>query len=503
VEKTAKFILHRELSIGAVDPRLYGSFIEHLGRAVYGGIYEPNHPFADEQGFRQDVLNLVHELDVPVVRYPGGNFVSGYNWEDGIGPQADRPRRLELAWRTIETNQFGMNEFVNWCRKARSEPLMAINLGTRGADAARSVVEYCNHPGGTYWSDLRRSHGHSEPHKVKYWCLGNEMDGPWQIGHKTAEEYARAACEAAKVMRWVDPEIELVACGSSGKGMSTFPDWEATVLDHTYDQVDYISLHTYYGNRSGDTRNFLAKSLDMDSFISSVVAVCDYVKAKHRSKKTINLSFDEWNVWYHSNTADQEIPPWTIAPPQLEDAYTFEDALLVGCMLITLLKHADRVKIACLAQLVNVIAPIVTETGGGAWRQTIFYPFSHVSRYGRGTALNLAVHSPVYEDREFDIVPWIEAVGTWNEEAETLTIFAVNRNLEESLPLIGDARDFPGFRVIEQIQMVHSDLKASNSVNQPNTVVPVKAGDAVLEGGVLKVNLPPASWNVIRLGRSV
>jgi alpha-N-arabinofuranosidase len=208
-------------------------------------------------------------------------------------------------------------------------------------------------------------------------------------------------------------------------------------------------------------------------------------------------------VWYHSNTADQEIPPWTIAPPQLEDAYTFEDALLVGCILITLLKHADRVKIACLAQLVNVIAPIVTETGGGAWRQTIFYPFSHVSRYGRGTALNLAVHSPVYEDREFDIVPWIEAVGTWNEEAETLTIFAVNRNLEESLPLIGDARDFPGFRVIEQIQMVHSDLKASNSVNQPNTVVPVKAGDAVLEGGFLKVNLPPASWNVIRLGRSV
>lgn len=421
MEKKAKITLHRGLKIGTVDPRLYGSFIEHLGRAVYGGIYEPGHSTSDEKGFRQDVLSLVQELNVPIVRYPGGNFVSGYNWEDGIGPQANRPRRLELAWRTIETNQFGLNEFISWCRKARSSPLIAINLGTRGVGAARSIVEYCNHPGGTYWSDLRHSHGYPEPHAVKTWCLGNEMDGPWQIGHKTADEYGRAACEAAKVMKWVDSSIELVACGSSGKGMPTFPAWEATVLEHTYDQVDYISLHSYYGNRRGDTRNFLAKSLDMDSFITSVVAVCDYVKAKQGSKKTIFLSFDEWNVWFHSNAADREIPAWSIAPPQLEDVYTFEDALLVGCMLITLLKHADRVKIACLAQLVNVIAPIMTETGGGVWRQTIFYPFSHVSRYGRGSVLNLLVDSPVYVDKEFDNVPCIEAVGTWNEETGSLT----------------------------------------------------------------------------------
>jgi alpha-N-arabinofuranosidase len=499
--KTAKITLHRELQIGTVDPRLYGSFIEHLGRAVYGGIYEPGHLAADEQGFRQDVLNLVRELDVPVVRYPGGNFVSGYNWEDGIGPQASRPKRLELAWRTIETNQFGMNEFIDWCKKAQSEPLMAINLGTRGVDEARAIVEYCNHPGGTSWSDLRKSHGYKEPHKVKYWCLGNEMDGPWQIGHKTAEEYGRVACEAAKVMKWVDPSVELVACGSSGRGMQTFPAWEATVLEHTYNHVDYISLHTYYGNRSGDTRNFLAKSLDMDTFITSVVSVCDYVKAKQRSKKTINLSFDEWNVWYHSNAADRALPPWTIAPPQLEDVYNFEDALLVGCMLITLLKHADRVKIACLAQLVNVIAPIMTENSGTAWRQTIFYPFAHVSKLGRGSAMNLFVSSPIYDDNEFGAVPCIEAVGTWNAEEEIVTIFAVNRDLDETILLQGDARDFNGFRVVEQIQMVHPDLKAANTSTQPNQVLPAHTGDAVLEDGILKANLPPASWNVIRLGR--
>ena len=501
MDKTTKITLHKGLEIGEIDPRLFGSFIEHLGRAVYGGIYEPDHPNADNQGFRQDVLDLIRELDVPVVRYPGGNFVSGYNWEDGIGPKSNRPRRLELAWRTVETNQFGLNEFIDWCKKAQSEPLVAINLGTRGVDEARAIVEYCNHPGGTHWSDLRKSHGYSEPHKVKYWCLGNEMDGPWQIGHKTAEEYGRVACEAAKVMKWVDPSVELVACGSSGRGMPTFPAWEATVLEHTYNHVDFISLHTYYGNRSGDTRNFLAKSLDMDTFINSVISVCDYVKAKQRSKKTINLSFDEWNVWYHSNAADQALPPWTIAPPQLEDVYNFEDALLVGCMLITLLKHADRVKIACLAQLVNVIAPIMTETGGTAWRQTIFYPFAHVSKYGRGSALNLSVQSPVYDDKEFGAVPCIEAAGAWNEEDGMVTIFAVNRDLDEVIPFVGDARDFAGYQVVEQIQMVNPDLKAANTSLQPNKVHPVKAVDAVLEGGILKANLPPASWNVIRLGR--
>lgn len=497
--KKAQVILSKDFTVGKVDRRIYGSFIEHLGRAVYGGIYEPGHPLADEKGFRKDVVELVKELQVPIVRYPGGNFVSGYNWEDGVGPVEKRPRRTELAWRTTETNQVGTNEFAEWAKKVNSEVMMAVNLGTRGIDAARNLVEYCNHSQGTYWSDLRRSHGYAEPHKFKVWCLGNEMDGPWQIGHKTAEEYGRLACETAKAMKWVDPTLELVACGSSSSGMKTFADWEATVLDHTYEHVDYLSLHTYYGNREDDTANFLARSMDMDAFIRSVISICDYVKAKKRSKKTIHLSFDEWNVWYHSNDADKKLEPWSIAPPQLEDIYNFEDALLVGSMLITLLRHADRVKMACLAQLVNVIAPIMTANGGISWRQTIFYPYMHASVYGRGTVLQTLVKSPVYDSKDFTDVPVLDAVALLNEENEDVTVFAVNKDLQDSILCECDLRSFGNYRVAEHIVLEHPDVKAANTMDNPHRVVPHEKGNAAVEDGILKATLSKLSWNVIRL----
>jgi alpha-N-arabinofuranosidase len=500
---TAKITLHPKYTLGEVDPRLYGSFIEHLGRAVYGGIYEPGHPDADGSGFRQDVVRLVQELGVPIVRYPGGNFVSGYDWEDGIGPQAQRPHRMDLAWRTLETNQVGINEFAAWCRQVKAQVMLAINLGTRGVEAARNLVEYCNVAQGTAWSDLRRSHGVDQPHGIQVWCLGNEMDGSWQIGHKTAEEYGRLACETAKVMKWVDPSIQLVVCGSSGRGMPTFPAWEATVLEHTYDQVDYISLHSYYGNRDGNTPAFLARSLDMDRFIKAVIATCDYIKARKRSQKIINLSFDEWNVWFHSNQADQTIEPWTIAPPLLEDNYTLEDALVVGCMLISLLKHADRVKIACLAQLVNVIAPIMTVNRGPAWRQTIFYPFAQASRFGRGMVLDLHPTSPVYPVEDLGDVPYLEAVATLEPDQSALTIFAVNRSLDQVLALEGDLRNLPDYQVIEHLILTDPDPQASNSLAQPKRVVPQANGDARrVEANRLQANLPALSWNVIRLGRS-
>ena len=498
----AQITLAPERLIGVIDPRLYGSFIEHLGRAVYGGIYEPGHSSAGEDGFRTDVIDLIREINVPIVRYPGGNFVSGYDWEDGIGPKDQRPRRLELAWRVIETNQFGTDEFIDWCRKANTEPMLAVNLGSRGLDAARHLVEYCNFPGGTQWSDLRRANGHPDPHNVKVWCLGNEMDGPWQIGHRTADEYGRIAVETAKVMKWVDPTLELVACGSSNRSMSTFASWEATVLDHTYEHVDYLSLHTYYGNRDDNTPNFLAKSIDMDRFISSVVAICDYVQAKKRSNKLMYLSFDEWNVWFHSNAADRAMEPWQIAPPQLEDVYTMEDALLVGAMIITLLRHADRVKMACLAQLVNVIAPIMTANGGPAWRQTIFHPYAQASCFGRGVALDVGVQSAVYDDSEFDAVPYLEAVATWDEANDSLTLFAVNRNLQEALPVEGDIRAFPGYQVVEQTSMHNRDLKATNTQDAPDRVAPTVGGDAQVQDGRLTVTLPAASWNVIRLSKT-
>ena len=496
----AKMIIDKSFRIAEVDKRIYGSFIEHLGRAVYGGIYEPSHPLANESGFRSDVKELVKELDVPIIRYPGGNFVSGYNWEDGVGPVADRPKRLELAWRTVEPNEIGTNEFFQWTREVGSEVMMAVNLGTRGIDAARNLVEYCNHPGGSYWSDLRRSHGVEQPHKIKTWCLGNEMDGPWQIGHKTMHEYGRIALEAAKVMRWVDPDIELVACGSSNTGMTTFPEWEAVTLDHTYDAVDYISLHQYYGNRDNDTENFLALTMDLDHFIHTIKSTCDYIKAKKRSKKTMMLSFDEWNVWFHSNEADSKMEPWQIAPPQLEDIYTFEDALLVGSMLITFLRHADRVRMACLAQLVNVIAPIMTENNGRAWKQTIFYPYMHASRFGRGVSLMPVVNSPKYDSKDFTDVPYLDSAVVYNEENEELTIFAVNRNLNDALELNCDVRSFEGFEIVEHLVMESDDLKTTNSAAEEK-VAPRSGGSAKLDSGIVSANLNKASWNVIRLAK--
>jgi len=495
-----RMIIDREYRIGEVDRRLFGSFIEHVGRVVYGGIYEPGHSTADSHGFRRDVLALVRELGVPVVRYPGGNFVCSFDWEDSVGPVGNRPRRLDLAWRALEPNIFGLNEFMAWTKEAGTEPMMALNLGTRGIQAACDLLEYCNHAGGSYWSDLRRSHGVADPHGIKLWCLGNELDGPWQLGQKTAGEYGRLAYETAKAMRRVDPTLELVACGSSMASMPTFPDWEATVLDHCYDEVDYLSLHAYYGNKSGDLSEYLADSAGMGEHIDSAVAACDFAKAKKRSRKTMMLSFDEWNVWYRAIPGNTLIEPWKVGSPQLEESYDFGDALVVGCLLITLLKRAGRVKIACLAQLVNAIAPISTVNGGPAWRQSIFYPFLHASRYARGISLDLRMESPVYESRRYGPVPCVDAAATVDEESGRIAVFAVNRSIEEHADAEIRLGGYENWKVVERIELASADPTASNTADRPDAVVPrSKGGKARVEGGRLRMVLAPLSWNVILL----
>lgn len=502
--KQATIVLDRDFAIGAVDKRLYGSFIEHLGRAVYEGIYEPSHPTADANGFRQDVIDLVKKLHMPIVRYPGGNFVSGFNWEDSVGLKDQRPARLDLAWFTTETNEVGLHEFADWAKAADTEIMYAVNLGTRGPDDARNAVEYANHKAGTYFSDLRRKNGAKEPFGIKLWCLGNEMDGPWQMGQKTAYEYGRAANEAAKMMKWVDSSIELVACGSSSSQMPTFGAWEAEVLDLCYENVDYLSLHRYYGNPTNDTPSFLARSMDMDDFIRTVVSICDYVGGKKHSKKKVHLSFDEWNVWYHSQQQDQDIlkrDRWGRSLPLLEDVYNFEDALLVGSMLITLLRNADRVKVACMAQLVNVIAPIMTRAGGGVWVQTIYWPLLHASKYGRGTALRPVVKSPAYDCKDYEQVPLLDATATVADDG-SVTLFAVNRDMVEDLSLTCDLRAFGGLKVEEHIVLHHDDVKAINTEAQPDTVSPVTLQNSAIDGGTLIAALPALSWNVIRLSRA-
>lgn len=513
--RNVSVLLDREFEIGETDPRLFGAFVEHLGRCIYGGLYEPGHPEADEKGFRKDVLALVRELAPTIMRYPGGNFVSGYNWEDAVGPVEDRPRRLDLAWMSTETNEFGTNEFIDWCRAADIEPMLAVNLGTRGGDAARNLVEYCNHPSGTAWSDMRRAHGWEKPHDVKFWCLGNEMDGPWQMESKTATEYGRIAVEAAKMMRWTDPSIELAACGSSGRTMETFGEWEKEVLDHTFDHIEFISLHTYLNNYGDDTASFLASPDLMDNFIEEVVAIADAVSARRRSSKRIMLSFDEWNVWYRTRRgrANRVKEDWPVAPPILEEVYNMQDALAFGGACISLLNHADRVRSACLAQLVNAIAPILTETGGPAWRQTIFWPFADFSNLGRGHVLRTQIDSPSYEadyldprgadEHRFPMaeVPYLKLSAVGGEGGETLTLFALNRHLSEDMPLSIDARGYGGMSVETATTLHDSDLMAVNTKDNPDRITPSKLESVKVEGDKITATLPPASWSVIRLKR--
>jgi alpha-N-arabinofuranosidase len=504
--------MDRDFIIGRTDPRLFGAFVEHLGRCVYGGIYEPGHPTADAKGFRQDVLALVKELGPTIMRYPGGNFVSGYNWEDGVGPVDKRPARLDLAWFSTEPNSFGTNEFMDWCRAAGVEPMLAVNLGTRGGDAARNLVEYCNHPGGTSWSDLRRAHGWEKPHGVKFWCLGNEMDGPWQMEHKTASAYGEVAREAAKMMRWVDPTIELAACGSSARNMPSFGHWEDTVIGHTFDHADYISLHTYLNNYKEDTAAFLACPDLMDRFIDEVVAIADSVAARRRSTRRMMLCFDEWNVWYRTRRkrADRVKEGWPVAPPILEEIYTMEDALAFGGACISLLNHADRVKAACLAQLVNVIAPIMTETGGAAWRQSIFFPFAQMSRFGRGKVLRAQVYSETYDSSYYDPrgtdeltfpvlgVPYLKLAAVANE-AGGLSLFLLNRDLTREMDVRLEARSFGRLTVREALELRHDDLRATNTRDAPERVKPAPLQGVKADGGDISVTLKPASWNVIDL----
>lgn len=494
---TAHVVIDRDFTLSDIDRRLFGAFVEHMGRCVYTGIFEPGHPQADEQGFRKDVLALTRELGATIVRYPGGNFVSGYDWEDGVGPVEARPKRLDLAWGTLEPNTFGTNEFIDWCRKAEIEPMFAVNLGTRGIDDARRFVEYCNHPGGTMLSDLRRSHGYEQPHRIKYWCLGNEVDASWQIGAKRAPEYGLLAQEAAKVMLATDPTIKLTACGSSYRAMETFARWEYEVLDRCFKEADFISLHTYFDYKPDTSEDYLSNLAVLDAYISEVVAVADAVAATRRSPKRIMLAFDEWNGWVRTRTRGLEQllqPGWPEHPRLVEEVYTAQDALLIGGALITLLNHADRVKVACLAQLVNVLGPIMTEPGGPAWRQTIFHPFALTSRLARGKVLRTAIGEEANE------TPHLHHCATYDASSSQLCLLVLNGSVDGEAELKFDLRGFgQAFVVGEAHELHHPDLQAANTKEQPDTVVPQPLSGIEVSEHRVTLRLKPSSWNIVAL----
>jgi alpha-N-arabinofuranosidase len=489
--KNAKLYLEKEFEISRTDDRLFSSFLEHLGRAIYSGIYEPGHPEADEQGFRKDVIALIRELGVDHVRYPGGNFLSGYDWKDGIGPKENRPRRLDLAWKTIESNRFGIDEFYDWSKKAGTKIMASVNMGTGTPKDAGQMVEYCNYPGGTYWSDLRAKNGHKDPMNIRLWCVGNEMDGDWQIGHLDADDYGKKAREAAKIMKWIDPSIELVVCGSASRDMPTFPEWDRKVIEYTYDNADYLSMHRYYENPGNDL-DFLASFVDMDAFIRTLIATADYVKAKKRGKKDFNFSFDEWNVWYQSQDQPHD---WMEAPPILEDNYSLLDALVFAGLGMTLVNHADRVKIACLAQLVNVIAPIFTQKGGKAIRQTIFYPFRYLSEFGRGMVLQPVVRTPKVETK-YGETPLLYTSVVHGDDG-TLTAFCLNID-EEDMAVDIDLNSFGKLVMTEHLCLDGPDLNAKNTFEHPDTVVPREIAPVTGEFNECNVLLPKRSWNMLR-----
>ena len=499
----ASVALDRAAVVAPVNRRLFGSFVEHLGRCVYGGIYEPSHPTADKDGFRRDVVDLVRELGSSTIRYPGGNFVSGYRWEDGIGPREKRPVRRDLAWHSLESNQVGVDEFARWCKLTGSELMMAVNLGTRGVAEALDLLEYTNHPSGTTLSDLRIANGAPEPYGIRMWCLGNEMDGPWQLGHMSAEAYGALASRTAAAMKMADETLELVVCGSSGSGMPTFGEWERVVLEQSYEHVDFVSCHAYYQERNGDLGSYLASSLNMQYFIDAVVATADHVKHKLRSKKTINLSFDEWNIWYldEHRDSDEVNDEWRFAPRQLEDVYSVADAVVLGNLLITLLKNSDRVTSASLAQLVNVIAPIMTEPGGKAWRQTTFFPFSVTSRLAEGVVVRPVIACGSYETEVYGTAELIDSVATFDEESGRSAVFLVNRSRSEPLTVTVDVRSFGAARLTEAVSLHDDDVYAKNTLQCPDRVGLKRTESVLLEEGILTVTLPPVSWTALALSQ--
>jgi len=506
----ARAIINQARYRSELDPRLLGAFLEHLGRAVYTGVYDPKSPLADANGFRTDVIAAVKGLRVPIIRYPGGNFVSGYNWLDGVGPKNGRPTVLERAWNSLETNQFGTNEFIDWCRAVSTEPLLAFNLGTGTPETAVAYVEYCNVDRGTKWSELRRSHGYQQPHNVRYWCLGNEMDGPWQMGHMPAREYGRKARDAAQQIRVIDESLQLIACGSSNTNMPTYLVWDREVLEECYDQVDGISLHNYYGNTealSGNkTSRYLAMNLDMERQILEIGAVCDYVQGLQKSPKRLWLSFDEWNVWYRARTGAAVDGNRAFAPKLLEEVYNLEDALLVGGFINSLLRQSERVRIACLAQIVNVIAPLMTNERS-VLRQSIFYPYAWALQHASGRVLDLAVESETYAiageglQRDFardDQVPFVDVTVTFDPKDGHACVLMLNRDTEAERELTLEWRDPTPTRVLACETLTGPDVKAFNTFEQPQVVVP-RTLEAPQAGARMTFKLPARSYSVARI----
>ena len=481
--------------IDQVSPNVFGGFIEHLGRCVYQGVYDPESALSDADGFRVDVMKALKELQMTIMRYPGGNFASGYHWEDGIGPREERPTVRELAWQSIETNAFGTDEFMRLCRKMDWEPMLAVNLGTGTPEEARNWVEYCNSEIGTRYANLRSTNGAKKPYGVRYWCLGNEMDGPWQLGHVPAKEYAIRAQQAAKMMKDCDADIETIACGSSGVFMPTFPDWDKEVMQYIGSLSNYISLHRYVRNDENDPLKFFGTGAKVDRQIEIIDATCRYVQALNKASERNFLCFDEWNIWYKNMKMDGE---GKFAPSLIEEEYNFEDALVTGQFLNSFIRHADVVKIANLAQVVNVIAPLKTR-GDELLKQTTFHAFKLYSERKEGKALRLGISGDSF-DADVGPVPCLDTSCIYSKDQGNLSLFMINLSPTDKVSVTANLFGLEVERVVGQI-LHHKNLKAVNTFEKQDTVVAKDFTDISSTLDSLQGELPPAS--LVRLDVSI
>jgi len=485
----ARVKIDTERTIGEIDQKIYGNFVEHLGRCIEGGIFEEGSPLSDADGFRKDVLEATKKLNVTQLRWPGGNFASNYHWKDGIGPRDQRQRRLEMAWGTVESNRFGTHEFMKYIEKCGSEPYFCVNMGTGTIDEAQQWVEYVNSAEDTAMTRLRKQNGRAEPWKVKYWGLGNEMDGPWQMGHKDAEEYGKYALEAAKLMKWTDPNVKLIAAGSShyGQGIDWI-GWNRTVLTHLRNHVDYLSLHLYVGNAANNYYEFLASSVDLDQRTKVSEGVINGVTSEMPRGKKIYIAWDEWNVWYRARGNKER------GRRILEERYNLEDALVVATFLNSFVNHAHIVKMANMAQLVNVIAPMFSNEKG-LFLQTIYHPLALFANHNKGMALDLLVHGPKYESRRFGDVPYLDASSSFDNGALVLNL--VNRHLDQPMDVEFQLQDksFTGEAVISEVN--GPDIKAENDFGVQKVKVAERRASA--SGKMLSVRLPAHSFSMVRV----
>ncbi len=485
----ARIKIDVDRTIGEVDAHLFGNFAEHLGRMIYGGIYEEGSALSDPEGYRKDVMDAVKSLGVSVLRWPGGNFASGYNWTDGIGPKDQRPARLELAWNDLESNRFGTDEFLRYAERIGAEPYICVNLGLGTIDDARHWVEYTNEAKHTYWADQRRKNGRDAPYGVKLWGLGNEIDGPWQLGHKSAEEYALFALEAAKAMKAVDPKIKLVASGSSNYGANAdWIGWNRTVLTTLRNQVDYISLHTYIGNQDNNLEKFLGRSQQIEQYIDVTAGLIKQAQSGQPAPRPITIAYDEWNVWYRAHNAEK-----------LEEVYNFEDALATGMFFNAFFRHADVVKMANLAQMVNVIAPIMTNKQG-LFLQTTYFPLVEFGKQRGNTALDVWSSGPTYSIDKRPALPYLDVSSTYDAKNGAIFLNVLNRNKDHDIAarIENEAGHLDSSMSIWE--MNHADLKATHTFGDDKKVRPVtRTANATLDRDGFTYTFPAHSLTILRL----